>query len=66
MNPDGIVIKSSTLPATVSNGNSDDNSSLNNLSGSCACFGSAREYAFVDCSEVYLSGKRTSGIYEIW
>jgi hypothetical protein len=26
----------------------------------------AREYAFVDCGEVYLAGKRTSGIYEIW
>jgi len=26
----------------------------------------AREYAYVDCGEVYFSGKRTSGIYEIW
>jgi hypothetical protein len=29
-------------------------------------FTSARDYAFADCSEVYLAGKRTSGIYEIW
>ena len=32
----------------------------------CSLSAAAREYAFVDCSEVYLAGKRTSGIYEIW
>jgi len=36
-----------------------------NGSGLCA-IPTAREYAFVDCSEVYLAGQRTTGIYEIW
>ena len=55
---------SSTVPS--GSGNSDDeiNNSVNGVS--CSRPAAAREYAFVDCSEVYLAGKRTSGIYEIW
>ena len=43
-------------------GNSDDDIT----SSPCTRSTAGREYAFVDCSEVYLAGKRTSGIYEIW
>lgn len=57
-----------TTPSTptISNSNSDDE--INNIVNGVSCSRSAapREYAFVDCSEVYLAGKRTSGIYEIW
>ena len=77
--PDQIVL-SSTVPAsngaassiapavvTSSNGgNSDDDSTNVNPLGTCSRSSAAREYAFVDCSEVYLAGKRTTGIYEIW
>jgi hypothetical protein len=48
--------------STPSMGNSDDDITIS----PCARSKAAREYAFVDCSEVYLAGKRTSGIYEIW
>jgi hypothetical protein len=48
--------------STPSMGNSDDDITVS----PCARSKAAREYAFVDCSEVYLAGKRTSGIYEIW
>ena len=60
-----------TISSTPSIGSSDDDSTTVIGGGPCtraAANGltSTREYAFVDCSEVYLSGKRTSGIYEIW
>lgn len=45
-------------------GTADDDISGSPCSRSTAA--AAREYAFADCGEVYLAGKRTSGIYEIW
>lgn len=67
-NPNGAAPASSIAPAvvTASNGNIDDNSTGVNSMGTCSRPAIAREYAFVDCSEVYLAGKRTTGIYEIW
>ena len=53
-----------TGSSTPSMGNGDDDINTNLCSRSLAA--AAREYAFVDCGEVYLAGKRTSGIYEIW
>jgi hypothetical protein len=50
---------------TSSIGNSEDDSLAMNSAGSCSRL-AARSYGFADCSEVYLAGKRTSGIYEIW
>jgi len=44
-------------------GNSDDDVPSSPCTRSTT---TSREYAFVDCGEVYLAGKRTSGIYEIW
>jgi hypothetical protein len=66
-----VVTANPTGSATTINGNSDDDSTSGIASGSCSRITangliSAREYAFVDCSEVYIAGKRTSGIYEIW
>lgn len=60
-----------SVASTSLNGNSVDETTGINASGPCARLAasgilSAREYAFVDCSEVYLAGKRTTGIYEIW
>lgn len=68
MNSNGGVTASSTVSSTVtvSNGNSTDDSTAVGAAGSCARPAAAREYAFVDCSEVYLAGKRNTGIYEIW
>jgi hypothetical protein len=69
-NPPGSITTSSTA-STSANGNFDDDFT-GIAGGPCSRKGiingitSAREYAFVDCSEVYLAGKRTSGIYEIW
>ena len=54
---------SGTISSSV--GNSEDDSLAANSAGSCSRL-SARNYAFADCSEVYIAGKRTSGIYEIW
>ncbi|UJR10670.1 hypothetical protein I4U23_014865 [Adineta vaga] len=51
-----------TTSSTPSMSSSDDDLTTS----PCARAAAAREYAFVDCSEVYLAGKRTSGIYEIW
>jgi hypothetical protein len=75
-------LSSSVSPNTNSNGGvatsstpriggSDDDITAAIAGGSCARaaangLAAAREYAFVDCSEVYLAGKQTSGIYEIW
>ncbi len=71
INPSGVITPSSTASITITNGHFDDNSTTIISGGSCARIvanglTSVREYAFVDCSEVYLAGKRTSGIYEIW
>ncbi len=68
ISPGTVVTASST---SITNGNSDNDSTAINFGGSCTRISAigltpAREYAFVDCSEVYLAGKRTSGIYEIW
>jgi hypothetical protein len=52
-----------TISSTPSIGNSDDDAVGSPCTRSTTA---AREYAFVDCGEVYLAGKRTSGIYEIW
>jgi hypothetical protein len=67
MNPNGAVTPSSigSVSVTSSIGHSDDDSTAINSAGSCARL-AARDYAFADCSEIYLAGKRTSGIYEIW
>ncbi|CAF3586633.1 unnamed protein product [Adineta steineri] len=61
------------LPSSTSNGGLNTGStppmgSADNDTASSACARAmaARDYAYVDCSEVYLAGKRTSGIYEIW
>lgn len=62
INPSGVI----TTNSTATNGYSDNDSITNSVASSCTRLASARDYAFVDCSEVYLSGKRTSGIYEIW
>ncbi|UJR35156.1 hypothetical protein I4U23_027925 [Adineta vaga] len=79
--PDQLIISplphSNTSISTIStstassNGNTDDDLSSIIAAGPCSrlaasAIAAAREYAFVDCSEVYLAGKRTSGIYEIW
>ena len=59
-------------PSTQISSIPEDESSNAVPSGSCSRavanggLSGAREYAFADCSEVYLAGKRTSGIYEIW
>jgi len=71
INPGGAVTSSSAVSTSITNVNSDNDSTAINSGGSCTRISStgltpAREYAFIDCSEVYLSGKRTSGIYEIW
>ncbi|CAF1203359.1 unnamed protein product [Rotaria sordida] len=74
---DPFVLSSSpsTLisPSTIINGGltTTSSSSMINpeddiIDSICARSAGARDFAFVDCSEVYLAGKRTSGIYEIW
>jgi len=70
INVSGNVPTSSTA-SSPTNGNSDDDLTAVIAGGPCSRLAAnvltaAREYAFVDCSEVYLAGKRTSGIYEIW
>ncbi len=52
-----------TTSSTPPMGHADDDITTSPCTRSTAA---AREYAFVDCGEVYLAGKRTSGIYEIW
>ena len=52
-----------SVTTTPSMGNGDDDITTGPCTRSTAA---AREYAYVDCGEVYLAGKRTSGIYEIW
>ena len=64
-------VTTSSTPTTPSNGNTDDDLTSIIAGGPCSrlaanALAAAREYAFVDCSEVYLAGKRTNGIYEIW
>ena len=66
--PNSLPSGPTTTSSTTAIGNFDDDITAG---GSCARkavsgLTSAREYAFVDCSEVYLAGKRSSGIYEIW
>lgn len=53
----------SSISSTPSMGNSDDDVPSSPCARSTA---NSREYAYVDCGEVYLAGKRVSGIYEIW
>lgn len=60
-----------TAPTVSSNAQPDNETSKTNPPGPCPVgfadkLASIRDYAFMDCSEVYLSGKRTSGTYEIW
>lgn len=62
---------SNTAANKTANDDSDTNTKMNLDVDSCArasthCATTSREYAFSDCSEIYLSGKRNSGIYEIW
>ena len=65
IHPMNTTVSTSTL------GNSEDDVLTATAAGACTRievngFVPAREFAFIDCSEVYLAGKRTSGIYEIW
>ena len=69
-----LSLPSSTFPNAMSSNTSHNPSSQSSMGNSdddltttpCARAVAAREYAYVDCSEVYLAGKRTNGIYEIW
>ncbi|CAF0765141.1 unnamed protein product [Rotaria sp. Silwood1] len=69
-NSNGILVINPT-PSSSRIENSDDDGAT--ILGGAPCTRIAvnglvpsREYAFIDCSEVYLAGKRSSGIYEIW
>lgn len=60
-----------TVPSTLVNSNMDEDTQKGITGGPCTLalangLSSSREYAYIDCSEVYLSGKRVSGVYEIW
>lgn len=65
----GTLANSTTLSSRVENFDDDATSILSG--GPCALIAvnglaPSREFAFIDCSEVYLAGKKASGIYEIW
>ncbi|CAF2545682.1 unnamed protein product [Rotaria sp. Silwood2] len=62
ISPSTIINGGPTTSSTSPMGNPDDDI----IDSLCARSTGARDYAYVDCSEVYLAGKRTSGIYEIW
>lgn len=68
LNSSAPTTASSTTITTTTTTSSNSDDEINNIipGVSCSRPAAAREYAFVDCSEVYLAGKRTSGIYEIW
>ncbi|CAF0945900.1 unnamed protein product [Adineta ricciae] len=69
-----LLPPSSTFPNATSSNNGHNTSSSSSMGNPdddlsttpCARAVAAREYAYLDCSEVYLAGKRTNGVYEIW
>ncbi|CAF3329821.1 unnamed protein product [Rotaria socialis] len=69
-NSNGVSLTNSTIsPSRIENSDNDTTSVI--AGGPCARIAvnglvPSREFAFMDCSEVYLAGKRTSGMYEIW
>ncbi|CAF1185586.1 unnamed protein product [Adineta steineri] len=66
-NTNGNTPASSTPSTPINRNSNTEDSTTNYANGACTRLGACgREYAYADCSEVYASGKRTTGIYEIW
>ncbi|CAF4307781.1 unnamed protein product, partial [Adineta steineri] len=66
-NTNGNTPASSTPSTSINRNSNNEDLPTNYAGGACTRLGACgREYAYADCSEVYASGKRTTGIYEIW